>query len=320
MGVCGVPQAWSVSRFCSTDLVDFDEPFIGTHAVAEDALTLRTLRSPLFTRLFRNVYVASTTEVTYSMRCRAAALLAPADAVLSGCSAAAVRGLELAGPQDPVEFVVPEDLEFDRQAGLHIRRSSRRPIDSEPWGGIRLATPQRLVLDTLTNTGLHRSLPRVVGYLDAYLRSGLVNLAEFKSYLKPRRDNGVARARRAVKLADARAESVPESELRVWLTVAGLKPEVQVDVMTGTGIFLGRLDLAFPAQKLAVEYDGEWHLEGAQPRLDAQRRRAIEAEGWRFVIVTKAGLYGEPKRVVATVKAQLSPGKMRLGPPKAHLS
>ncbi|WP_328446889.1 endonuclease domain-containing protein [Amycolatopsis sp. NBC_00438] len=289
----------------SRDLVDFIEPFVGSHAVAEDALTLLELRSPSFTRLFRNVYVASTTEVTHSMRCRAAALLAPSGAVLTGCSAAAVWGLELVGPQDLVEFVVPENLKFNRQAGLHIRRTSR-VIDSEPWGDIQLATPPRLALDVATNTKLHRSLPRTVGYLDAFLGSGLVNLAELQRYLMPRRDNGMVRAKKALALVDARAESVPESELRVWLTVAGLKPEVQVDVMTGAGGFLGRLDLAFPAQKLAVEYDGEWHLDGIQPHLDAQRRSAIEAEGWRFVIVTKADLYGDPKRVVATVRASLS--------------
>jgi very-short-patch-repair endonuclease len=295
-----------VFRLLSSDLVDFAEPFIGTHAVAEGVLTSRALRSPPFTRLFRNVYVASTTEVTHSMRCRAAALLAPGDAVLSGCSAAAVRGLELVGSHDPVEFVVPENVGFVRQSGLHIRRTCRRDIDSEPWEGIHLATPLRLALDTLTNTKLHGSLPRVVGYLDALLRSGLVNLAELRDYLRPRRDNGMARARKVVELADARSESIPESELRVWLTVAGLKPEVQVDVVSRSGHFLGRLDLAFPSQQLAVEYDGEWHLEGVQPRLDAQRRTAIEAEGWRFLIVTKADLYGKPKRVVATVRAALS--------------
>jgi very-short-patch-repair endonuclease len=273
--------------------------------VAEDALTLRDLRSPAFTRLFRNVYVASTTEVTHSMRCRAAALLAPSGAVLTGCSAAAVWGLDLVGPQDLVEFVVPERLKFSRQAGLHIRRTSR-VIDSEPWGDIQLATPPRLALDVATNTKLHRSLPRTVGYLDAFLGSGLVDLAELRRYLGPRRENGMVRARKAVALANARSESVPESELRVWLTVAGLEPEVQVDVVTASGGFLGRLDLAFPAQKLAVEYDGEWHLDGIQPRLDAQRRAAIAAEGWRFVIVTKADLYGDPKRVVATVQASLS--------------
>ncbi len=298
-------QVWWVFRLRSSDLVDFAEPFIGSHAVAEEALTLCDLRSPSFTRLFRNVYVASTTEVTHAMRCRAAALLAPSRAVLTGCSAAAIWGLDLVGPQDLVEFVVPENLKFDRQAGLHIRRTSR-VIDSEPWGDSQLATPLRLALDVATNTRLHRSLPRTVGYLDVLLGSGLVDLAELRRYLGPRRDNGMVRARKAVALVNARSESVPESELRVWLTVAGLKPEVQVDVVAASGSFLGRLDLAFPAQKLAVEYDGEWHLDGIQPRLDAQRRAAIEAEGWRFVIVTKADLYGDPKRVVATVRSHLS--------------
>ncbi|MDT7800422.1 MAG: hypothetical protein QOI78_3855, partial [Actinomycetota bacterium] len=84
------------------------------------------------------------------------------------------------------------------------------------------------------------------------------------------------------------------------------EPDVQVDVVAETGVFLGRLDLAFQEQKLAVEYDGEWHLEGSQPRRDELRRAAIEAEGWHFVVVTKADLYGEPKRVVEVVRAALS--------------
>jgi very-short-patch-repair endonuclease len=301
-----VLQACPVFRDHSSDLVDFAEPFVGSHAVAEGVVTSRALRSPLFTRLFRNVYVASAVEVTHSVRCQAAALLAPRGAVLSGCSAAAVRGFELVGTHDPVEFVLPESLLFARQAGVHIRRTSRGQIDSEPWGDVRLATPLRLAMDVLTNTKLHRSLPRVVGYLDVLLRSALVDLGELRNYLGPRRDNGMVRAKKAVVLADARSESVPESELRVWLTVAGLKPDVQVEVVAETGVFLGRLDLAFQEQKLAVEYDGEWHLEGSQPRRDELRRAAIEAEGWRFVIVTKADLYGEPKRVVATVRASLS--------------
>ncbi|WP_370969679.1 endonuclease domain-containing protein [Amycolatopsis sp. cg9] len=285
---------------------EFSQPFLGSHAIAEGAVTKTDLRSPLFTRLFRNVYVASTVPVTHVLRCRAAALLAPSRAVLTGCSAAAIRGVELVGTHDPVEFVLPESVLFDMQDGVHVRRTSRGRIDSEPWQEVRLASSPRFVLDILTNTKLHRSLPRVVGYLDALLRAGEVDAPVLKDYLKNRRDNGIVRAKRALQLADPRSESIPESELRVWLTVAGLVPDPQVQVFDEQGMFAGRLDLAFSEQKLAVEYDGDWHRDGDQPRRDEARRAAIRALGWDFVIVTKAELYEKPKAVVASVRAALS--------------
>ncbi|WP_225439910.1 endonuclease domain-containing protein [Amycolatopsis eburnea] len=291
--------------FTSADF-EFTEPFLGSHAIAEGAVTERALRSPLFTRLLRNVYVASTVSVTHLLRCRAAALVAPPSAVLTGCSAAAVRGVELVGARDPVELVLPESVLFGRQDGVHVRRTSRGAIDSEPWHGIRLASSPRLALDILTNTKLHRSLPRVVGYLDALLRAGEVDAPVLVDYLRGRRDNGIVRAKKALRLADPRAESIPESELRVWLALAGLEPDLQVPVHDERGAFVGRLDLAFPAHKLAVEYDGDWHRDGDQPQRDEVRRRAIRSLGWRFVIVTKAELYEAPKAVVASVRAALS--------------
>jgi very-short-patch-repair endonuclease len=169
-----------------------------------------------------------------------------------------------------------------------------------------LASSARLVFDILTDTKLHRSLPRVVGYLDAVLRAGEIDAAALAAYLKGRRENGIVRARRALHLADRRSESIPESELRVWLTVAGLAPDLQVQVFDEQGAFVGRLDLAFSEKKLAVEYDGDWHRDGEQPRRDEARRAAIRRLGWRFVIVTKAELYGAPKAVVAAVRAELS--------------
>lgn len=291
--------------FTSTNF-EFAEPFLGSHAIAEGAVTERALRSPLFTRLLRNVYVASTVPVTHVLRCRAAALLAPPGAVLTGCSAAAVRGVELVGAHDPVELILPESVLFALRDGVHIRRTSRGSIDSEPWREIRLASSPRLALDILTNTKLHRSLARVVGYLDVLLRAGVVDVPVLADYLKGRRDNGIVRAKRALRLADPRSESIPESELRVWLSVAGLMPDLQVSVVDEQGAFVGRLDLAFPEQKVAVEYDGDWHREGDQPQRDEARRTAIRALGWRFVIVTKAGLYGSPKAVVSTIRAELS--------------
>jgi hypothetical protein len=70
---------------------------------------------------------------------------------------------------------------------------------------------------------------------------------------------GTRRARRGVGLADGRAESPPESSLRVLPRLAGLTPGPQYVVRDAEGRFVARVDLAFPEQRVAVEYDGAWH-------------------------------------------------------------
>lgn len=284
------------------DLSTISGPFRAAEAISEGWLTRRQLYSPLFRQLFHQVHVPAAIPVTHELRCRAAALIAPPDAVLTGASAAAVHGHVLLQPYDPVEFVVPERARFTSIRGMNIRRTTIRRIDSRPWEGIRLATPLRLTMDLLTNSRLRKSLPATVGLLDALLRAGLVEEDELRSLLHLRHDHGIVRARQALQLADPLAESIPESELRVWLVTSGLEPTPQLLVYDDSGRFLGRLDLAFAEYKLAVEYDGEWHNDPAQTLADERRRAAFRAAGWEFIVVTKSQLGADPRALVAQVK------------------
>jgi very-short-patch-repair endonuclease len=163
-----------------------------------------------------------------------------------------------------------------------------------------------MTMDILTHNKLRRSFPRVVGLLDALLRVKMVDHTELELLVRNRHDHGIRRAREAVALADPRAESIPESELRVLLVQAGFDPELQL-VVYQNGVFLGRLDLAFAEFKLAVEYDGEWHKDGPQPERDARRRAAFRAAGWQFIIVTKDQLYGDPGAIIAAVRSRICP-------------
>lgn len=284
---------------------DINGPFRGSHALAAEWLNQRQLRSGVLIRLFRDVYLPRGMDVTHELRCLGASLIAPSPAVLTGCSAATVQGIELAHALDPVEFVVPERARFAAQRGLDVRRTEVRAAEASPWHGIRIANPTRATLDVLLNTRLRPSFPRVVALLDVLLRAGFVGRSELAERLAKCHDNGIVRARRALELADPRAESIPESEVRVWLTLAGIAPQVQLSVYSPAGRFLGRLDLAYEAARLAVEYDGDWHREGDQPERDAIRRAALRAAGWEFVIVTKDMLYGDPRAMVARVQDAL---------------
>jgi very-short-patch-repair endonuclease len=282
-----------------TSLSRSEEPFLGSRAVSQGLINAHRLRSRVFTPVFHNVYVPARLDMTHELRCRAAALIAPATATLTGASAAAVHGHELAAPFDPVEFVVPEDDRFSARRGIHVRRSTLGTADGGPWRGVRLATPLRATLDLLRDTQLRRSLPRAVAWLDVLLSGGFVDLASLAAYLAGRHDHGIVRARKALALADRRSQSIAESETRVWLRLAGLSPEVHVDVL---GF---RLELCFPVRKLAVEYGGNCHPDSGRARHDAWRRHRLGADGWKFVTVTEDQLRNDPKGMVESVRIAL---------------
>src|SRR5690349_4910756 len=107
--------------------------FRGSEAIGEGVLTPRQLTDGPFRRVLRTVYMPANEPLAYLTKCRAAALIAPPDAVLTGRSAAAVRGLDLAVTTDPVEFVVRERNRFGPVRELRIRRTTLDPGDYEPW-------------------------------------------------------------------------------------------------------------------------------------------------------------------------------------------
>jgi hypothetical protein len=87
-----------------------------------------------------------------------------------------------------------------------------------------------------------------------------------------------------VRLADPRADSPPETRLRLALVRAGLPlPEVQYTVVDEHGFDLVTVDLAYPPAKLAVEYDGATHYTRRQGEFDRQRDNELAGQGWETV-------------------------------------
>lgn len=274
--------------------------FKGTDAVLAGALTRGQLRGPAVRRLFQGVYALRDEPVTHELRCAAAALALPDETVITGRSAAALWGVQLARAQDCVHVAVPDSTRIARRAGLDVRRTLVRPDECTPWSEVAVATPLRTTLDLL----LDQPLPDAVADLDAVLRHGLVTLSRMAALVEGRSDKGIVRARRAIELADARAESRPESRVRVWLVLDGLQPEPQYWIEDSHSR-LARADLAFPEQKVAVEYDGSWR-DGELWALNRDRDRLnrVQAAGWEIVFVT-AQLLHDPARMVRTIRAAL---------------
>jgi very-short-patch-repair endonuclease len=270
--------------------------------VATGLLTTDALRSSAWRRLYRGVYADAALPDTFGLRVSGAALLVPAAAAFSGRTAAFLHGAEtLADVRMPVEISVPAGVRFGPVTGLIVRHAVLPDGDVTRVRDRRCTTRIRTALD-IARTG---SLSEAVVALDVLLARHIVEAGELReaaAALAPRR--GCRKALKAVGLADGRAESPPESRLRVLLAEAGLPAVPQFTVRGSDGAFAARVDLAYPAQRVAVEYDGYWHAEGGQFSKDRQRLNRLAAAGWTVVHVTASDLR-DPAALVAQIRALL---------------
>jgi very-short-patch-repair endonuclease len=235
------------------------------------------------------VYADAELPVTHELAIAGAALIIPPSAVFSGRSAACLLGAaSLVEAVTPVEVIVPEDDRFGPVRGIRVHRTSLGYSEVRSVRRYSRTTPLRTALDIAR---LER-LPESVVAIDVLLRRGLVNqerLVDAAASLPPCR--GSTRARRAVELADERAESPQESRLRVLLRTAGLTPVPQHVVLDAAGRFVARVDLAFPEHRIAIEYDGAWHGESGQLARDRRRLNRLVAADWTVLHITAADLY-----------------------------
>ena len=100
---------------------------------------------------------------------------------------------------------------------------------------------------------------------------------------------GCGTLREALALVRPRTDSPRETRLRLLIRAAGLpEPVVNYPILDRFGNFLAYGDLAYPKEKVLVEYDGAHHFESPEQGLnDVDRLEPIMAEGWRIIHVTK---------------------------------
>lgn len=266
-------------------------------------LTRDALRSSAWRRLFRGVYADAELADSFGLRVRGARLIAPASAAFSGRTAAYLHGAAmLADLRTPVEVSVPPGVPFGPMSGLRVRRVPLPEGDVTRVGPFRFTTGLRTALDIARGEPMLDAVPA----LDVLLARGTVGWRELReagAALSGVR--GARRARQATALADPRAESPPESRLRVLLTLAGLTAVPQYAVRDEAGAFVARVDLAFPDHRIAVEYDGLWHAEPGQFGRDRRRLNRLAAAGWTVLHVTAADMH-EPVALLARIRQLLA--------------
>ncbi|MBW8483059.1 very short patch repair endonuclease [Actinomadura parmotrematis] len=264
------------------------------------------MRSRAFRRVFHDVYVAARTPDSVHLRADAASLLLPPEAAFCGLTAARLYGLTVPERDMRTHVAVPSSAAtFPRSKDPRVHRYTIPADQITVHEGRRLVGPARLFLE------LAATLPRldllVAG--DEILRRGLAERETIAAFLAgSHRRRGVQRARDALPLLDARADSPPETRLRILLTDHGLpRPMVNEDVLNGWGVWLARPDLSYPALKIAIQYEGRHHQQDPQQyAYDIERDARLIDAGWIVIRVDADALFRHPRHVVRRVRNALA--------------
>jgi hypothetical protein len=274
------------------------EPFIGSEAIANKALTKAQLATRC-RRLFPDVYLARDVGVDATVRAKAGWLWSGRRGVVAGFAAAALHGSKWADDTRVVELIHDN---WRSPAGIQTHGDRIEDDEIGLIAGIPVTSPARTALDvgrwypTMTAVAGIDSLARAVDIKAADVEL----LAHGYSGRK-----GIERARRAMELFDAGAQSPKESWLRVVLIQAGLpRPQTQIPVLDEFGSAVAYLDMGWEDVKVAVEYDGEQHRTDRRQYIwDVRRLEMLERLGW---IVVRVVAGDRPAQVVGRVRASLA--------------
>jgi very-short-patch-repair endonuclease len=284
--------------------------FRGTDAIRAGLLTRDNLRSRAWRKVFRDIYADARLTCSLRQRCLAATwYLMPQEAAVAGRSAAQLYGIRLGNESDPIEVVTPPTARFGPIDGLQIHLAELSEHDVQVVDGVRRTSPARTCWDLVQ----WLSLPDAVAYLDLMIARRLVTVATLTDYARQRAgQRGWRKLLRAASLTDPAAESVQESRLRVRLVQAGLPKPVSQHIIDNRGTFVGRVDLAWPDLRIAVEYDGRWHASPDQLDRDRARlNRLVTTDGWIILHVTARRFHEDFDGVVAEVRAAMRSQRSR---------
>jgi len=265
------------------------------------------LQTAAWRHLRYGLYAWAGLSVTPKLILSALHLRMPEGAAFSGRTAAWLHGLDLP-PCDPVEVTIPDRCRVSARAGVSAYLSNLAYGDVVQRRGL----PTTAALRTVTDLGRRQPFVEAVVAVDMALHAPLVSLADLRAFVDAHRGaKGIARLRRVLSLAEPAAASAMESRLRMLLVLAGLpRPEVQVPIYDDQGRFLGRPDLFYRQQMVALEYDGGNHRERLVA--DDRRQNLLLNFGILLLRFTAPDVNGTPGSVVGQVREALAspcPGK-----------
>lgn len=216
-----------------------------------------------------------------------------------------------AGPRRDVHVSVRRPHPRPERKGVIGHRLQEREPARWLAQGVPVEHPARMWRQTAALWDLDELI--AAGDYLIHPRNRLITIEDLRQEV---REAGDVRGLLTAALAEIRigAESPEETRLRLTLTRAGLpEPVLNHNLNDERGIFVARLDLAYPKYRVAAEYDGRGHATGSQFASDADRWDAIRAQGWQHVRVLSHHVRPDPQVAVDKVSRALFDAGWRPG-------
>ncbi len=250
-----------------------DYPFIGAEALAAGVLTRGQLRWN-HRAVLPGIYLPKDAEADVVSGARAAWLWTGRRGVVTGRAAAALHGAKWVDARTPVEVITAHTRP---RRGVIVREERISADEITAVGDMAVATSARTALD------LARHLPRdvAVAHLDALAQATGVTASEILDVAaRYPGARGIQRARAALALMDAGAQSPRETRLRLLLIDAGL-PAPRTQIRISDGVQEVFLDMGYDEPKVGLDYEGSHHsTERSQYVRDIGRAEFIDRHGW----------------------------------------
>lgn len=282
--------------------LDTSHPFTRAEALAV-GLTDVELHSRYFQRLFHGLYVRAGTNIGVQVMTAAALHICPPGSYASHETAAALWGASV-GDLNEVHVTVPKGSSRSERRGILAHRAT---TDQNPRLHRRLlvSDPTRVFLEL---AAARKDLVELIAVADSLVRHKRTTPESLIAAAEGYTGKGCRLARRAASYVRAGVDSPSESRLRMLIVLGGLpEPQANHVLRHQDGEWSRRLDLCYPELKLIIEYDGRHHTKVRANWLsDIKRREALEADGWRFVIITSEGLYDSPLETLQRVRLALA--------------
>jgi very-short-patch-repair endonuclease len=255
----------------------------------------RRVRSGQWRRCGLGVYFADDRPFTPAARIRAAVWGRGHRAAASGLAAAWWLGLMATAP-DIVDITVPRNSHGRAARGTRLRRRDLVDADVIEHRSLRVTAPALTVLEAAVGSGGGPDI------MDTALqrRVGLAVLEQAHARNRGRR--GATASRR---LLDAAAGGARSEAERLMI---GLLEQAEITGWKANFAVGGYvIDIAFPAQRVAIEIDGwAFHSDQAAFQNDRVRQNRLALQGWQVLRFTWLDLTQHPERVLAQVRAALS--------------
>ncbi|MBC8090625.1 MAG: type IV toxin-antitoxin system AbiEi family antitoxin domain-containing protein [Pseudonocardia sp.] len=256
----------------------------------------RHARDGTWERLHPAVYLVGGHDLDDRGRVRAAGLWAGERSTITGPAAAFWFGM-LPDAPDVIDLTVPVGDKPRPQPDLRIRRRDLHSTDRVKSDGVWVTGRALTALDTAV------AQPDGSVFLDRALQKWVRFPTLYRAYCRNVGRTGSSRAGELIRASADRAESAAERLLVALLREAGI-----------TGWVLGhpfgahRIDLAFPAARVAIEVDGwAWHVDAVRFRADRRKGNVIaRAAGWDLLRFTWHDLDSRPYEVVAEIRETLA--------------